>query len=46
MQSIKSQSHEDQLIYEEIIHRVVAVADPEQIIIFDSRARGQHRAGQ
>jgi hypothetical protein len=29
---------------EAIVHRIVEVADPEQVILFGSRARGDHRA--
>ena len=30
-------------LYAEIVRRIVAVADPERIILFGSRARGDHR---
>lgn len=36
-------SGQDRALYEEIVRRVVAVADPEQVILFGSRARGDHR---
>jgi uncharacterized protein len=31
-------------LYEEIVRRIVALADPDKIIVFGSRARGDHRA--
>jgi len=30
-------------LYDEIVRRIVAVADPEKVIVFGSRARGDHR---
>jgi uncharacterized protein len=30
-------------LYQEIVRRIVAVADPDRIIVFGSRARGDHR---
>ena len=34
---------QDRALYEEIVRRIVALADPDKIIIFGSRARGDHR---
>lgn len=34
---------EEQALYQEIVSRIVAVADPEKVIVFGSRARGTHR---
>ena len=31
-------------LYAEIVRRIVALADPDKIIVFGSRARGDHRA--
>lgn len=33
----------DPAVVREIVHRIVAVAQPERIVLFGSRARGQHR---
>ncbi len=33
----------DDALYQEIVRRVVALADPEKVIVFGSRARGDHR---
>lgn len=33
----------DRELYEEVVRRIVAVADPDRIILFGSRARGDHR---
>lgn len=30
-------------LYDEIVRRIVAVADPERVLVFGSRARGDHR---
>lgn len=30
-------------LYDEIVQRIVALADPERVIVFGSRARGDHR---
>lgn len=43
MQSIGPLSPQESLLYQEIVRRIVAVADPDQIILFGSRARGDHR---
>jgi predicted nucleotidyltransferase len=34
---------QEQELYDEIVRRIVAVADPERVIVFGSRARGDHR---
>ncbi|HET8626698.1 MAG TPA: nucleotidyltransferase domain-containing protein, partial [Thermomicrobiales bacterium] len=34
---------DERTLYAEIVRRIVAAADPEQIIVFGSRARGDHR---
>ncbi len=37
-------AHEhEQALYQEIVRRIVAVADPDKVILFGSRARGDHR---
>ena len=33
----------DELLYREIVRRIVSVADPERVIVFGSRARRDHR---
>lgn len=33
----------DRELYAEVVRRIVAVADPDRIILFGSRARGDHR---
>lgn len=33
----------DGTLYEQIVQRILSVTDPEQIILFGSRARGHHR---
>lgn len=42
MRRDKTHRHDDAL-YREIVRRIVAVADPDQVIVFGSRARGDHR---
>ena len=37
--------HVDDELYREIVRRVVALEDPEKVIVFGSRARGDHRPG-
>ena len=32
-------------LHDEIVRRIVGVADPDKIIVFGSRARGDHRPG-
>lgn len=34
---------DERTLYAEIVRRIVAAADPERIILFGSRARGDHR---
>ena len=34
---------QDEDLYQEIVHRIVAVSDPNKIILFGSRARGDSR---
>lgn len=36
-------AEQDAALYDEIVRRIVAVADPERIVLFGSRARGDHR---
>lgn len=33
---------DESALYAEVVRRIVAVADPEQVIVFGSRARGEH----
>ncbi len=42
MRQGKPPSHNDAL-YREIVRRIVAVANPDKVIVFGSRARGEHR---
>ena len=35
---------QERALYDEIVRRIVALADPDKIIVFGSRARGDHRA--
>jgi predicted nucleotidyltransferase len=34
----------DEILYREIVRRIVAVANPERVIVFGSRARRDHRS--
>ncbi len=36
-------TEQDEALYTEIVRRIVEAADPERIILFGSRARGNHR---
>jgi len=36
-------TEQDEALYTEIVRRIVDAADPERIVLFGSRARGEHR---
>ncbi len=36
-------TEQDEALYTEIVRRIVEAADPERIILFGSRVRGEHR---
>ena len=43
MESPHAAATDDQSLYAEIVHHIASLEDPELIILFGSRARGDHR---